>query len=62
MTSDKPFTITVKEAARRTGLSEDTIYDEIHQLKLPAKRRGRQIIIRFADLEKWYDELEDAAS
>lgn len=57
-----PLTVTIAQAAAHTGLSADTIRLEINKGKLPAKKSGSRILIRWADLEKWVDNLEDVAS
>lgn len=54
-----PLTVTIARAAELTGLSQDTIRDAVNRLDLPAKRNGRRIVIRYADLEKWVDGMED---
>lgn len=54
-----PLTVTIARAAELTGLSQDTIRDAVNRLALPAKRNGRRIVIRYADLEKWVDSMED---
>lgn len=54
-----PLTVTIAQAATLTGLSPDTIRSEINKGKLPAKRNGTRIVIRYADLEAWVDQLED---
>lgn len=56
-----PLAVSIAQAAQATGLSEDTIRDAVQKLQLPAKRFGRRILIRWADLAAWVDELEDVA-
>lgn len=42
--------LTVKEAAKRLGCSEDAIYQQCEAGKMPHKRVGRMIRIRESDL------------
>lgn len=56
-----PLTVTIAQAAERTGLSQDTIREAVNRLELPAKRHGRRIVIRYTDLEKWVDGMEDVS-
>lgn len=56
-----PLTVTIAGAAQATGLSPDTIRDAVNKAELPAKRSGRRILIRWVDLQKWVDGLEDVA-
>lgn len=56
-----PLTVTVAQAAQATGLSADTIRLAVNKLDLPAKRHGSRILIRWVDLQKWVDALEDVA-
>lgn len=56
-----PLTRTIAQAAQDTGLSQDTIRQAVLKGDLPAKRAGRRILVKVADLEKWIDQLEDVA-
>ena len=56
-----PLTRTIAQAAQDTGLSQDTIRQAVLKGDLPAKRVGRRIIVKVADLTKWIDQLEDVA-
>lgn len=51
----------VREAARVAGVSHSTISREIAAGRLRAKRYGRRVLIRPADLRRWIDSLPDAA-
>ena len=57
-----PITRTIAQAAQDTGLSQDTIRQAVLKGEIPAKRVGRRIILKVAELEKWIDRLEDVAS
>ncbi len=64
-TSPAPLSVTVPVAAKMVGLSADTLARHIHATKnpLPAKKsapNGGKFLIRVADLEAWFDGLEDA--
>jgi len=48
-----------QEAAAATSLSHDVIEKAVRAGELPAKRRGRRILIPAGDLERWLDGLED---
>jgi len=54
--------VSIKTAAAKTDLSEDTIRAAINHGVLRAKRSGRAIRIRVDDLKAWFDQLEDVAS
>ena len=56
-----PLAVTIAQAAQATGLSADTIRDEINKGRLPAKRQGRRILILWVDLQKWVEGMEDVA-
>ncbi len=45
--------ITVREAAQRTGLSKDRIYDLIAAGRFPYKRIGNTLRVPVKALEKW---------
>lgn len=62
MTAPKLF-LTRKQAAEACGVSTDTIARAKAAGKLRAKRtasRGGKELYRVADLEAWFDSLEDA--
>ena len=59
--------LTLKEAARAVGRSEDHLRrcirsngDDPKRPHLPAKTDGRGYLIRVTDLEAWLDQLPDA--
>jgi excisionase family DNA binding protein len=54
------ISLSIRQAADATGLSEATIRKAINSEKLLAKRIGVKIIIRVNDLETWVESLEDA--
>lgn len=56
-----PITVTIAQAAQATGLSPDTIRKAVNKAELPAKRNGSRILIRWDDLQKWVDGMEDVA-
>jgi excisionase family DNA binding protein len=47
----KPLSVTVKEARKRTGLGNTTIYELIKQNKIKTVKVGRRRLIVFASLE-----------
>lgn len=55
-----PISVSIREAASMVGLDPTTIADEINKRRLPAKKSGRRILIKVADLEAWFDGLDDA--
>lgn len=58
-----PLFLTLKQAARVTGLSPDTLSRYIHAGELRAKKTaktGGKTLIRASDLETWFDGLVDA--
>lgn len=63
-TSELPrLFLTRAEAAHACGVSEDTLRRAIHSGRLKAKRTGKEggkHLIRVADLEDWFSQLEDA--
>ena len=56
-----PLTVTIAGASQATGLSSDFIRDAVNKAELPAKRAGRRIIIRWADLQQWVNGMENVA-
>ena len=52
-----PLALDVDDAALLTGASQYLLRDSIRNGDLPARRLGRQVLIRFSDLEKWVDGL-----
>lgn len=50
----------VAAAARAYGLPENQIRAAINTGRLKAKRVGRLLLIKAADLREWFDALEDA--
>jgi excisionase family DNA binding protein len=54
------ISMTIRQAADSTGLSEATIRKAINAKQLTAKRIGVKIILKVQDLELWVDSLEDA--
>lgn len=58
-----PLFLTLREAARVTGVSRDTLKRDIHRGRLKAKitaANGGKILIRVSDLDAWFDGLGDA--
>lgn len=53
------ISVDITDAAASLGLSPDTIRKAIRSGALPAKKKGKHLI-RVADLEAWFDGLEDA--
>jgi len=45
--------ISVREAARRVGLGNSTVYDLIQAGKFPHKRVGRRLLVPVKALEEW---------
>jgi excisionase family DNA binding protein len=64
MTAEIPrLFLTRDEAAKACGVSLDTIRRAIGSGRLRAKRTGKEggkHLIRVADLEDWFSQLEDA--
>ena len=54
--------VSVKEASQITSIGEASIRLAINKGHLPAKRNGRNIVIKTAHLDAWLDSLEDVAS
>jgi excisionase family DNA binding protein len=52
-----PLALDVDDACLLTGASRYLLRDSIRSGDLPARRLGRQVLIRFSDLEKWVDGL-----
>lgn len=53
----EPITVTVKEAARRTGLSNNTIYTLANKGEIESVYFGRKRLIKFASLRSYMDAL-----
>jgi excisionase family DNA binding protein len=51
----------VKEAAKSTTLSEQTIRDEIARNRIPTRRYGRRVLIHYDGLQSWAKARDDAA-
>lgn len=67
----EPRFLTLKQAAKVTGLSADTLERYIHSGDLKAKRSGKKkvdgqwvatgkFVVRVADLDAWFEGLMDA--
>lgn len=55
--------LTLKEAAKVTGVSADTLTRAIHNGKLKGKKtakNGGKTLVRVSDLDAWFDGLVDA--
>lgn len=52
-TTPQPLLITVREAAKRVGLSKDKVYDLIAAGDFPCKRIGGIIRVPVRALEEW---------
>lgn len=50
---NEPLLITVREAARRVGLSKDKVYDLIAAGQFPYKRIGGVLRVPVKALERW---------
>lgn len=59
-TPGSPYAVSIRDASDMVGLDSTTIRDAIDKLQLPAKKYGRRILIRTADIEAWFDGLDDA--
>lgn len=58
-----PLFLTLREAAKVTGVSADTLQKNIHAGRLKAKKTastGGKTLVRVADLEAWFEGLVDA--
>ena len=61
MTTEKHpplLSVRVAVASDLTGLSKTKIYDAVNSGKLPARKHGADIVIRYRDLEAFIDSLE----
>lgn len=52
-----PLSLSVRDAALVTSLSEYEIRELVNAGTLPARRRGRRILIDYAALQEWYRSL-----
>ena len=50
--------ISVKEAARYLGVRVSTIYNWVHERKIPFRKHGRRLVFNKASLERWSKERE----
>ncbi len=50
---DKEQMVTIKEAAKITGLAVNTIYDNTHQKAIPHYKKGKRIYFRPLELIAW---------
>ncbi|NYG05709.1 excisionase family DNA binding protein [Phycicoccus badiiscoriae] len=57
--SEEPIAVSVKEASGLTGLSEYELRQAINRGELPAKRRGRRVLVPVDGLKTWIDSLPD---
>ena len=55
-----PLSVSVRDAAAMTSLSEYEIRNAVNKGELPAVRRGRRIVIFPADLTTWLKSLPKA--
>lgn len=60
---DAPLLISVKQAAARSGLSIDEVYDYVKagEIAFIQKSPGAKIHVLAADLDRWVIEAADAA-
>lgn len=55
--------LTIPQAAKVVGLSPDTLHKQVRAGRLRAKRTastGGKTLVKLADLDAWFDQLEDA--
>ena len=57
-----PLSISVRDAAALTSLSEFEVRKAINSGALPARKVGRRLVILTEDLRRWLDALELARS
>lgn len=59
-----PYSVTIPEAAEKVGLSPETLRKHIRAGQLRAKKSskatGGKTLVRLADLDAWWEALEDA--
>lgn len=63
MTTPTPKFLTLRDAAKVTGVSTDTLTRAIHAGKLKAKKtsaNGGKTLVRVSDLDAWFDGLVEA--
>lgn len=53
-------TLTVREAAERLGVHEDTIYNMVKAKQIPHVRARRRILFRAETLDSWMSQQEQA--
>lgn len=53
----EPLTVSIREAARLTGLSRATIYRYLDDGAFEALKTGRRILIVYASLKAWLEAL-----
>ena len=53
--------VSVKTAAALYEVGEDAIRGAINRRELPAKKVGRNLRIRIAALDEWFENLPDAS-
>ena len=58
----EPFTVSVADAATLTGLSQWTIRDLVNRGELAAFRHGRRILVHYAGLRAYVENLEQVAA
>jgi excisionase family DNA binding protein len=58
----EPEAVSVKEAARRAGVSRRTIYEALTSGALPSLRIGRRRLVRLAALRTYLADLEASGS
>jgi len=56
-----PLSLSVRDAALLTSLSEYEVRDLINKGTLPARRRGRRILVDYTALVEWYRSLPAVA-
>ena len=52
--------VRIREISEMTGISIPTIYQDIREGRLPAKRSGKIILVRPQDVDTWIEERTTA--
>lgn len=55
----EPLAVTVKDAARLSGLSEWTIRDLLNKRHVQSRRHGRRVLVLHASLRAYIDNLPE---
>jgi len=59
--TERPYSMTLADAVRYTGVSERTIRDATKSGALSARYVGRKPLYRSADLDSWVDSMPQEA-